>query len=415
MEILLYSLMAAYTLISLYNFFAKKDRFNVSTFITVGITLPLFLYFLKWSGLIVDNPVSAFYYIFISFYAIAIAFDLLTKSKRYASKTAKSFNWLESITIKNGKLIVIISIFYILLYLLENYIGTGYLIPTMHGIDVHTYSAPIISLITRNNYIFLILPTIQFLKRRKVIDLIQIVLILFIPFFTRAARITVIISLVEILCLYFFLNTKKKRTIILSILIVIIGIAFLGFNDYRTNKYNNVSNYSYSNEIQYKGPNVLKSSVAAYYGYFPLSFNNLNVNLKYKQYDYNFVGLNTFYDLYYGVFQLDTFFGVDSLKAEKSRVIVTRAATVPTAFYNYFYDFGPLVGIPIIINFLFFFVLKKKMYDKFLYPLLYFHYIPTFCFLSFQNVFFAAQMIYGVILIIILYKCFIVESKKDDK
>lgn len=64
---------------------------------------------------------------------------------------------------------------------------------------------------------------------------------------------------------------------------------------------------------------------------------------------HNYIGLYSFFSLYFGLFQVDNLLGIDTAGQLKGRLVTNGLATVPTAFWDYYYDFGLLLVIPIIV------------------------------------------------------------------
>ena len=60
----------------------NKNWSNAVTYITLGITLPLFLYLQNWSGLITTTKSKTFIYIFAVFYFLLFVYSVLTYNIR---------------------------------------------------------------------------------------------------------------------------------------------------------------------------------------------------------------------------------------------------------------------------------------------------------------------------------------------
>lgn len=417
MQVLFYILITLFTIEATYNLFIKKDLVNASTYILFGVVLPLILYLFKWSKLITVDPTNEFYLILIYFFFFAIFFCLPSKKNKITSISIKT---------KNNFWITIFSFGYVILYLIENYIGSGTFFPALKGIDIHTYSAPLISYVTRNLFVFLIINIIAYFDTRERKYLLQFLIIFMIPFVTRSSRMAMIRALIAVLSFVIFYiinnseikeNTKKrikknKKTIIkISVFTMILVVAMSKFTDYRTNQYGKINVYSYADSIKYTGPQLFSNILAYYYGYFPLSYNNLNINLKYNKFNCNYIGLYTFIGTYYGVLQLDNLYGLNPYQPSEDEIKLTGSATVATAFYNYYYDYEIFCFIPMIISFIIYIITRAKMNKSIYWLILFFFFTPNFLFYSFQNVFFTATTPYGVMLILIFCKLFIQEYK----
>ena len=113
----------------------KKNWTNAISYITIGITLPLMLYLLQWSELITPTISNMFVYIFVVFYLILFVYECFTYNLE-PNKIHKN----EKIIITHcGKIIVpTINLLFFTFYFLENYLGSGTIVPALKGIDIHT-------------------------------------------------------------------------------------------------------------------------------------------------------------------------------------------------------------------------------------------------------------------------------------
>ncbi|BDR55410.1 hypothetical protein KIMH_15210 [Bombiscardovia apis] len=166
------------------------------------------------------------------------------------------------------------------------------------------------------------------------------------------------------------------------------------------------NNGPYEGYIAYTGPQFGAEVLSVYYGYFPLSFNNLNLTLKTGIQAHDFWGLYSFRGFYFGFCQLDNLLGLDADAPSALRVYSTGAATVNTGFYEYFYDYGVFCFIPIAAMIAICWYLTKRMQKS---PSLflatqYCCFVPLVFFESFQNVFFGDIMLWEVIFMYILLR-----------
>ena len=397
----------------IYEFFFKKKYFSVLTYIWSGIIFPLFLYQLGWSDLIDNSNSKMFNYIFIWLTICIIFYFVLSYNDQ-----PHPLEIYDQICITSfGKIILpLLNIGFILLYLIENYIGSRSFIPGLQKIDIHTFSAPIISYLTNMPFVVMVFDYYAYKATKNKRYWLLIITIFFIPVVTRSARMQMMISAVQFISLLFFIelpgamkNLKAKKNFRrIKRIVIIIGIATIigltQFTNYRMNHYGKY-NYSFADNIGYTGPKMFEF-FAPYYGYFPLSFNNLKINLA-RPVVHNYIGLYSFNCFYFGILQLDNLLGISVTGNIKDRLITNPSATVPTGFWDFYFDFNYLCFIPMIVAFVicYYFLKKSKKEKKRLtYRTLYFWYIPLWFFMSFQNVIFGSTIIVAGILLSFLIR-----------
>lgn len=414
----IYSICALLTITCIFEFFVKKNYFGALTYIWAGIVFPLFMYQLGWSRLIDTSNSSMFNYIFICLTVCIIIYLLSTKGIRLRPI---SENQRISIT-KTGKVISpILNIGFLLFYLIENYLGSGSFVPGLQKIDIHTYAAPIISYLTNTLFLVLAFDYYAFKATKKKKYWVWILLVVAIPFITRSSRLQMMIGAIQFISLLLFIeapgaittlrarkNYKRIKRILIGVGIVAV-IGLTQFTNYRMNHYG-VYNFNYADLIGYTGPEQL-AFLAPYYGYFPLSFNNLKINLT-RLVSHNYIGLYSFSCLYFGVFQLDNLFGIDIIGNINNRIVTHSAATVPTGFWDFYYDFDYLCFIPMLVAFIICYWLlnkSKRENSRLTFRTLYFWFIPLWFFMSFQNVIFSSTIIVaGVLIEIIIRRSFLI-------
>ena len=382
-------------------FFACKKPYHLVTYVFWGVFFPLYLYQLNWSGLIDSSENSTFDLIFVVLAVLVMIYSLSS----YRKKTIAPIVGSICVTRFGKQLALPINFIYIFLYLIENYLGSGSFIPGLVGIDIHTYSAPIISYFTNAQFLVLAFDYFYFKATKKKNYIVFMLGIILVPVLTRFARMTIVMSLLQIgsLILFCELNRIKaglksirhsKKIRILLIVIAIGGfIAMSRFTQYRMDVHN--AGYTYASGIMYTGPEWL-SWIAPFYGYFPLSFNNLKINIINRTISHDYVGLYSFAALYFGILQLDNVLGISTNAFLENRLITHGLATVPTAFWEYYYDFGMFFFIPIIVALLITRRFEKRAsneQNKLTYHTLYFWYVSYWFFTSFQNTLFLSTMI----------------------
>ena len=92
--------------------------------------------------------------------------------------------------------------------------GSGSFFPGVIGIDIHTYAAPIISYITNSQFLMLSYNYFYFKSCKRKSCILFIVLVIILPIFTRLARMSVVISLVQFFSLIIFGDASAVRKII---------------------------------------------------------------------------------------------------------------------------------------------------------------------------------------------------------
>jgi hypothetical protein len=171
----------------------------------------------------------------------------------------------------------------------------------------------------------------------------------------------------------------------------------------------------YEDMIHYSGPLKDSSIMPWYYGYFPMSFANLNLSIKdIKEKEIQTYGIYTVRPILVGLFELDNF--VDNYKdmeyAQQFKKYYTPSATVTTGFTEFYLDFGDFAFISI---FLYAFILlyfhnglRKNPY----FLVFYSFFVGQWFFMSFQNTMIKVTTIYGLIFLYIIYRYLIVHDNK---
>lgn len=392
-----------------YDSFLLKKKYSLSTYITTGIFFPLLLYKLKWSVLIEENESVYFLYTFFALTLIYIIYHLCTRNmylQDYGNNERIIIN-------KNGLLtLTIINYMFIVLYLLENYLGSGHIIPTLMGIDIHTYSASFISYFTTSFYCLCSLNYFAYKATTKKKFILWIMIIFLIPVLTRASRMQMLIATVSFLSLVLFIESSyskfnneyrkkfKNMRYKIVIMMIIFLFALVALTTYRMNHFG-IYSLVYSDTIGYSGPELFEP-LSPYYGYFPLSFNNLNINMLNMVVDHNYIGIYSFPCLYFSILRLHNIFDLNQYQYLDGNYMTSTSATVPTGFWEFYYDFGILCFIPIMlamcITYLFY-KLGSEERKHLTFRTLYFWYTPLWFFQSFQNVLFASTFIVHAIII----------------
>lgn len=353
-----------------YVFFIQKQKFSIITYITAGVYFPLFLYLLYWSDLSDRTESFVFDYIFVSLAILCTIYVGITYRGNY--RHVRSIDGTIYVTKFGRQFYGVINFIYIALYFLENYLGSGSAVPGLVGIDIHTYSAPIISYFTNAQYLLLAYNYYYYKSTKRKSALAFSLVDIIVPVMTRLARMSIVMAVVQVGSLILFLETdtikrtlskfekrKIKRIKQGVFLVAVIGFVTLStFTQYRMNLHN--AEFTYGSGIAFSGPEWAEW-LAPFYGYFPMSFNNLKINILRRKVTHNYIGLYSFFSLYFGLFQVDNLLGIDTAGQLKGRLVTNGLATVPTAFWDYYYDFGLLLVIPIIVAILISYNFEKKI------------------------------------------------------
>lgn len=147
-------------MLALRSIFVKKRLFDINMFVLIGIYLPMGLFFLNWS-LYVDTDISdKFYLIFSYLNLFLIIYNILVRD-------CCVFDVSVLPSVVSEPFVLLANVAYVLLFEIESYLGSGSFAPALMGIDIHTYSAPIISFVTRSLYAFVIMNFLAYLVTRK--------------------------------------------------------------------------------------------------------------------------------------------------------------------------------------------------------------------------------------------------------
>lgn len=393
--------------------FVKKDYFSLNSYLLLGVYFPLIMSHCNWSYLHVEDRPDIFYIMFI-------VFDLL--SIFFATLPQKNFEFSDFIVTKENKTIPIefYNIIYLACVLVENIYASGYIFPSIHGIDVHTARMPYIYFFTTAIYFFTFMNLMEFYSTKKKKNLIYIGILIGFNVITKSSRIDAfmcIVQLLSLILLYYFSNkknkiingqnVKKKRSrkfIIIGSAAFAILTVYVGMN-IGINRMNSNGKYDlkYSDGIGYTGPEFGNDILAYYYGYFPLSFDNLAYNMKNGNIKPNYIGLCSFRTLYFGILQFDNLFGLDGGAASRANIIRSKAAAVATGFWDFYYDYEDFFFIPLIISFILYYCIKNKLAGRkrnILSLAIYFYWIPLWMFLSFDNRIYDYQVLAHIIIMI---------------
>lgn len=402
-------------LLILYKIFIKKIFYDYKNIIVIGIYIPLGLYFCRWSEYISVYTSEEFMYIFSLFNFIFLFFNFLE-----LNLNIKNLKIIEY-EVKTNNYLIYLNLFYMIFFVYENIYLTGTIYPMLYGIDIHTQSisAATAILITKNTIPIILINFLYFEKLRKRKYIIWILFYLFFPVITRGARSNFIkeicILIFFVLCYYRVNIIKFLRKYIIVIMLGIFVISYA--TEYRTNKFYSSVKGEYKDWIKYNGPLSKSKILPNYYGYYPMSFNNLDLSISDATFKgnenmlENILGRNTFRMLYAGID--DFLFNSDAYFNRKDVKYVVPAANVTTGFYDWYYDYKGLIYIPIFFGFLishiFFKKLNKKKNVKWLG--LYSIFIIGWLNMAFLNTLYGETVLYSLFFYYILTKIFIKQKK----
>jgi oligosaccharide repeat unit polymerase len=420
METLLYGCLALSFILMLITLYKTKDLLNPSLISFIFWGIPIFLSSLRWSDLQAEKWEDITYllliYSLLAFVIIPSLIILFLKIK-FVNRTTEIKKLSENI---NPQIIVFFSFLTIVLYFVENIISGGTLIPALHsnsGVDVHTISISGLLIITRSfiPVLALFLALLYFSSKKKMYLLLLILCIL-LPV-TRLARFDILMALLPLIGVVFeFIKNKKKFMLITLVLCIVISLGGAALGQYRMT-HGNKYDISYSQGIMYKGIEGPYEVGAVIYGYFALSIENLDRFVK-SNYDFDDYQYGKFIlrPITAGVFKFNNIFNDYPMYEfiNDLRDPLIGYATVHTAMVDFSMDFGYYLSFFVMLLFSFigllFYIQSQKNFKRRIYFLIY---SQGFLFLSFQNLFIEARLLYQIILVAVLLTIAINRNKKQ--
>lgn len=429
MKIITGILILIYNVIFINGVLKHKNIFGLGTIINFSVNFNFFMYLLGWSHYIDQDPHINTYILINSIIIIFIIIMIFSKTPMSKIHNRQEYISIKKVVYgdKNFDIYTLINIIYIFLFLIENYMGSGCLIPNILGIDIHTYSAPLISFITRAIYVMLFLNYICYerFKKKRYLIFFFIDCILF-PLI-RGARLNIFISLVQFSIFYFMYNLdnilKYKRKLIGAIIIaVVIGISAVYIGNSRIDEQlegNDLQgNIEYSDYIRYSGPEDPIGILPWYYGYFPMSYANLNLTIQsIENRNIRTKGIFSLRPILVGMLQFDNLIPEypDINYFNSIRKYYTTAATVGTGFGEFYMDFGIFAFIPILIyasiSLYFYNTIRRNIYYIAIYSCI----AGAWFFMAFQNTMIDVVTLYSILYLYIIKRCFISIKNIKDK
>jgi hypothetical protein len=371
-------------------FVKTRHLFSIINLLFFSVVLPFCLYLAGWSSFC-ENCSSITYYVLSVFELLVIGFSFLFEK---FSGSGKPFhfeirNWkLKKITIR-WAYVMLIGV--LLLAAIENLYVSKTLFPFFHGIDTHTSVMPFVGPFLRAfsplAYIFAFLEVEQ--SKKKWIIPVALLTISY-QILSSGSRFSFLMEvLVAAFFILFYKRGDQKRANWKSLLWVGAVLVTLVLVVFISGELRIGASINYSYLIQYKGPlsgTRFGEVLAWYYGYFPMSFRNLNKSLS-AVFDSNlYTSGKLFFSPFYDFLKLHYFmpFSTSSVQASV-RVISLTAATVPTAFLYFFADFGFLFFLTPAFYFTAYWITKRS--HHFIALVFASYMVVVFTFLSFMDVF----------------------------
>jgi hypothetical protein len=386
---------------------------NPITILMLCLFLPLFFCLFRLSSLQSpkwDYETYAAIWTTIGAWLFFPSLVLIAKGKLLIKESFRKDDWL----IQTDEFFLCVRLFSIIVflsYLLGNYVQAKTILPILNpeiAYAIHAEFPPIIRFVARANPAAVVLLYLLYWKRRKPVDLL-LLLVIFLTPLTRLSRIDLALGLVALCVTFSFyplFQWTKKRTIFAGLILsaLLIGGAELG--NLRTNRFGEYD-ITYDSAIEWKpdirGPaNILPIA----YGYFPLSFENFDrfvTNFKDKgTYMY---GINSFDWVFTGFIKLHWIPFLSRIYDSSAKFMpVSSAATVPTALYPFYADFGPVgMAFPMMLYvsiWIFFFYRSR---ESFCYSMIFAIYSGAFALSSFQAIIAAPIIIHQVVEIFLLF------------
>lgn len=262
-------------------------------------------------------------------------------------------------------IIILLSLGFIVLYLLEIKIISGTFIPILHGSlasEFHTASLPLLGIVTRAGPGISGLLFVSFYYYRRKLLLLLLFISVFLPVI-KAGRVDILLSIMTLLILNSNLKLVRfhMKNMIFGLSLfsfLIVGLSHLG--NLRAGHMGKVT-FIYSEMIGYKGYSGPADSLAWVYGYFALPFENFDRFVR-KNQNHRVWGLFTFQPLFNSLFELDRFLDLPTMSyVNEFRDPVTESG-VGTSLSNFYMDFGVVGGLFSMLMYMFlwlFFYAKK--------------------------------------------------------
>jgi hypothetical protein len=231
--------------------------------------------------------------------------------------------------------------------LLQNYIvgGTPFLfLDPVLAVDHHTATVPVLQILGRAGFVSAGLLFLSYAKHRRRADLFFLGMVLVAPI-TKLARIDLLMIAIALVVMNAFVpvvrvTARRVAVLTLAAMGFIYGLVELG--NQRVSQYGKYT-WSYAEAIGFRPMAGPGDVFAVIYGYFPLSFENLDRFVRNNR-SFRTHGLLSFNPLFNTVFFAKKVTGTENYPTEQ--IIVERRnpigamATVGTALSDFYLDFG---------------------------------------------------------------------------
>lgn len=405
-----------YFFVTIFFYVKRRDFLSPGQIAFIFVIINIFLYLQAYSGFIDISKIdSSTLFLFNSIILIFLFVTIFTKGNNIQVKDL-------TYRLKNKRILLLLNLINIGLVFVENYVGGGVLIPTLYGIDIHTFSMPLISLYTRSIGFLIIFNYLFFINSKQKRYILLSVLVVLLPIITRSARMTSVIAIIQFMIFYIIINKRFiynnfKKIVKLALISIAVVVFLTSIAQYRMKNYNNYFR-PYSDTILYTGYEDNLGVLPMYYGYFVLGYENLNLsiqNIKFNSGIHTY-GIYTMAPIFTGIFKFDNIFDNYPARsyANSFRLRNVSTATVPTGFYEFFLDFGDFAFISIFIYagilLIFYNKIRKDSFYLGYYAIL----AGAWALMSFQNVLIEVTTFYNLIFLFI-FRRLLINKTKDTK
>jgi hypothetical protein len=233
------------------------------------------------------------------------------------------------------------------LYFAGNYIQSNLVLPIIDpniAFAIHHEFPGGIRFFARATPAAAVLAYLAFFHYRRKIDLFFLVAIFLTPL-SRLSRIDPTITIIALTCIYPLapiFKTNIRNYVILGATLALLLVAGSELGTQRHNRFGEYE-FKYAEMIKWKPESVGPTEVwPVLYGYTALSFENLDATISSHNGKYTYV-LFSFDWLYSGFLKLNWITPYELARYENTqREIISTAATVPTALFPFYKDFGPI-------------------------------------------------------------------------
>lgn len=374
----------------IFSYKKSKKIISVHSVFFFGIILNFILYLCNWSTFFSQKCSDLTFIIICTCQIIVIFCDVLYIFKKKSKKSNLEIKY-KPLLFNNSKKIyfsIIILTMCLCLVAVENYLSYHTIFPFFNNIDSHKSHLSIIGTAWKVLYPIGLLMFVMELKWERKSKLVWFYVILISAYILlgNGSRFWSVLNIATAVIYYLLTNKISfKKIIKISIPIIIFGFIILQMGLFRINN----ATMTYSQMIGYNGPFVgtpLENIAAWIYGYFPYSFYNLNLTLtNIETYELSTHGL-FFIHPFLTTLKLHKLFGLPSYSdiALSIRVITNPAATVATAFFEFYSDFGILFFVPFTLFLIFLYELQRR--DGIYFKAVFSYFLVCFFFFNFYNV-----------------------------